>query len=200
MNLVSPTPYIPQIARALIKAKNRGLALPVVFNSGGYESVEALRIMDGLVDIYMPDYKFFDPVLSLHLAHAADYAKKAEKALEEMYRQVQNPIWSANTLQKGLLIRHLILPNQTRDSIAVLDRIYQLFGKNGSVLSLMRQYTPIYKANNIPELSRPITTLEYQRVVKHAEKLGFTSLITQSKASATSDYIPDFQIFEEFSS
>ena len=168
-----------------------------MFNSGGYESVETLKRLDGLVDIYLPDFKFLNPTLSKLLAGASDYSEICTLALKEMHRQTGRPVWNEEKLEKGIIIRHLILPGQTKDSIFILDKIHSLFSKSGVVLSLLRQYTPCHKAKNIKGLDRKLTTLEYQKVLSHAEKIGFSYLFTQERSSAEEEFIPDFTVFSD---
>ena len=195
INLVSPTPHLNVLIPALKRAKEEGLMIPVVLNSGGYESADTLKRLDGLIDIYLPDFKFFDPSLSQKLCGAKDYAEKCMEALKEMYRQVGKVQWDGEKLKKGLMIRHLILPGNTADSIKILDKISDLFPKDEIVLSLMRQYTPCHKALKIPGLERKLTSLEYQKVLRRAEEIGFPFLYTQEKESASQDFIPDFSIY-----
>ncbi len=192
INLVSPTPHLFTLIPALEMAKTKGLSIPVLFNSGGYEEVESIRALDGLIDIYLPDFKFFDPALALKLARAKDYPEVAAKAIEEMQKQVGKPVWNGDLLASGVMIRHLILPGHTADSVNILKMISSLFKENKIVLSLLRQYTPTHHAAEIPGLNRPITTLEYKRVVQVAENYGFQWIYTQKKESVGTEFIPDF--------
>lgn len=197
INLVSPTPYLDTIIPALERAKAKGLAIPILFNSGGYESLDSLRKLNGLVDIYLPDFKFHSKELSERYAKARDYAGHALSAIQEMVRQVGSPVQSEEHLRKGVIIRHLVLPGASADSVMILRTLAEHFHRDEIILSLMRQYTPIFQAKSFPELSRKITSLEYNRVLKEAERLGFTNIYTQSAESIGDKYVPDFSVFDE---
>ena len=199
LNLVSPTPHFRVIIPALRKAKEKGLSLPVVLNSGGYEKKETLELLSGLVDIYLPDYKFFSPSLAKCYAGAEDYPAVCQSAIAEMHRQVGSPVWEGERLKKGVIVRHLILPGASKDSIAILKNLRDSFGKEGVVLSLLRQFTPLHRAMDFPSLSRRITSLEYQRVEQCARQLGFRWIYTQGKSSASEDFVPDFSSFSHLS-
>ncbi len=191
IDLVTGSHFIPQIARALQAIKG-DLRVPVVFNCSGYETPEALRLLSGLVDVYLPDFKFSDPALSARLCCAADYPSVAESALYEMYSQVGECVFDGEgKLLRGLVIRHLVLPNHTSDSLAVLDTLDRLFPKKSAVrLSLLRQFTPMPTCRE-SDLCRPLTTLEYNRVSRRAAELGFLGY-TQEKSSVGQDAIPVF--------
>ncbi len=195
INLVSPTPYTNDIITALKKAKKEGLSIPIVFNSGGFEKKETLELYSGLIDIYLPDFKFFSPSVSKRYAFAESYSLFCKESLLEMYRQVGPPVWEDGHLKKGLLIRHMILPGNTADSIEVLKCIREIFSPEEILLSLLRQYTPMPISENYPEISRPITSLEYQKVLRAAKDLGFENLYTQQKESVSTSFVPDFTIF-----
>ncbi len=197
IDLVSPTPHLEGLIPAIKKAKELGLEIPLVYNSGGYEKIETLKRLEGIIDIYMPDFKFYTEEEAFLLASAKDYADRANKAISEMHRQTGDPLFENNILKKGVLVRHLVLPGFTESSEKILEELYRMFGKDGIVLSLMRQYTPNHKALCHPKLKRKLTTLEYERVVKKADELGFSYVITQKKESATEDFIPDFTLFSE---
>lgn len=193
LDLVSPTPYLRTIVPALEKAKKSGLAIPVVYNTGSYEKAESLKILDGLVDIYLPDLKFYSSALSSRYAACRDYAEKAFTALDEMLRQAPRLVWKEpGKLGRGVIVRHLILPGQTNDSIALLSALAARAEPHSLILSLMRQYTPCHKAGEFPELNRKLTSLEYRKVVDRAFDLGFTNVYTQGKDSAGTELIPDF--------
>lgn len=195
INLVSPTPHLDHVVPALRKAKESGLTIPVLYNSGGYEKTETIAALSGLIDIYMPDFKFYTEEEARSFASASNYKETAEAAIAEMVRQLGSPVWEGDKLKSGVLVRHLVLPGHTKSSEGILERLCQRFGKDGIVLSLMRQYTPMHKAKDFPCLSRKLTTLEYDRVVKRANELGFSFVITQKKESAVEDFVPDFSDF-----
>jgi putative pyruvate formate lyase activating enzyme len=193
VNLVSPTHFTAQIAESLRRARDKGLSIPVVWNSGGYDSLEGLALVDGLVDIYMPDIKYIDAKYSQRYSQASDYFSVASKAVLEMYRQAGPAIIdSEGVMRGGLLIRHLVLPGGTRDSIAILNWIAENLDRKCVVVSLMSQYTPCHRSAKFPELNRRLTTLEYERVLEHFRKLGFRYGYCQGMEAAYGDYVPDF--------
>lgn len=172
INLVTPTHFVPQIVKALALAKEGGLRLPVVYNSGGYESLETLKLLAGIVDIYMPDAKYGDSENALKYSQAPDYFEISKTVLKEMHRQVGKLIIDEEGVaSRGLLIRHLVLPN----NLALTERVLKFIAEEispATYLSLMAQYHPAYKAVGIPELSRRLTREEYQSAVKIADQLG----------------------------
>jgi len=154
VNLVTPTVYIPQIKDAIILARGKGLKLPVVYNTSAYENVEALEMLDGLVDIYLPDLKYYDDTLATRYSGAKDYFFYATRAIMEMFRQVGEPRFDSDGIMTGgLMIRHLLLPGKVEDSKKVLDWIRDNL-PSGVYVNLMSQYTPYYKAVNYPELNK----------------------------------------------
>ena len=193
VNLVTPTHYTERLARLLEKLKPR-LAIPVVWNSGGYESAEALRRLDGLVDIYLPDFKYMSPELSAAYSAAPDYAERATEALLEMYRQVGRLTLDGQGIAtRGLLVRHLVLPGCRADSIAVLRHLVGILPTEDVTVSVMRQYTPDF-ALDCPykNLHRRVTDFEYASVLSEVERLGLVGY-SQGKDAATSAYTPDFE-------
>lgn len=196
INLVNPTHFVPQILRSLEAAKKRGLSLPIVYNSGGYERVETLRALDGAVDVYLPDVKFFDGELAKTLAAAPDYFNTAMNAVAEMIRQTGKPQFSeSGAMIKGVLVRHLILPWHHRDSAEIIKRLGERFG--GDILfSLMSQYTPFGKVKTDPALSklnRRITTFEYQKALAALYETDLKGY-TQERTSAQEEYTPIFDL------
>lgn len=194
INLVNPTHFTPQVIRALETAKRRGLSLPVVWNSGGYELPETLRLLEGLVDVYLPDVKYYSDELARRLSSAPDYFETAMAALDEMLRQTGAPVFSPEgLLLKGVVARHLVLPWEYRDSIEVITRLGRRFG--GKILfSLMSQYTPFGRVKTDPAFSRMnrrITTFEYQKALDAALEAGLTGYM-QEKSSAKEEYTPEF--------
>ena len=195
INLVTPTHYIPQIRDALILAKEQGLTLPIVYNTGGYETTEALQLLDGLVDIYLPDLKYYSSELSSKYSHATDYFEKATLALAEMYRQVGTPVFAEATgmMKRGMIVRHLILPGQTKDSKKVLRYLHETYGDN-IYISIMNQYTPLPHVAQIPELNRRVTAEEYDKVVNFALQIGIENAFIQEGETAEESFIPPFNI------
>ena len=171
INLVTPTHYLHQILKALYKAAQKGLSLPLVYNCGGYESVEIIKRLHGLVDIYMPDIKFFDPDACSKYLHAPDYGKVVREVVKEMHSQVGNLVLQKGLATRGLLIRHLIMPGWTDDAKKIVDFIAQEISSD-TYLNIMTQYRPYYRAQEFPEIARRPTTREYQEIRSHADTLG----------------------------
>ncbi len=168
INLVTPTPWVPQIVEALSLAQQNGLRIPIVYNCGGYESVETLKMLEGIIDIYMPDIKYGDNKKGEKYSKVPDYWDVVKKALKEMHRQVGDLIIENGIAKKGLLIRHLVLPNDLADSKKCLDFIINELSKN-SFVNIMDQYYPTYKANQYPELNRRITPKEFREAIAAAK-------------------------------
>ena len=192
INLVTATPYSSFLARTLKKVKG-SLHIPIVYNCGGYESVEAIKTLDGLVDIYLPDFKYFDDALAREYSSAPDYARIAGEAIVEMHRQVGKLELDENGIAKrGIIVRHLVLPGCREDSKRVLKYLSELLPAEEVTLSLMRQYTPDFASKNAPKnLKRRITSFEYTDVLEYALSLGFDGF-SQEKESAKKDFTPDF--------
>ena len=192
INLVTGTHYIPQIARALKLAKEEGLKIPVVYNTSGYEKTESLRMLNGLVDIYLPDMKYVSKELSKEYSNAPDYFDVASKALEEMVRQAGEAQFdNRGYMIKGVIVRHLVLPGSTKDSKAVLDYLWNTYGNN-IFISIMNQYTPMEQIKNHPLLSRKVTKREYSKVVDYALSLGWENAFIQEGETAMESFIPGF--------
>lgn len=192
INLVTPTPYAWQLAEVLEQAKPK-LQIPIVYNCGGFECVKALKRLDGLVDVYLPDCKYHASDLAARYSDAPHYFAVATKALSEMLRQVGKPQLDRDgMIQKGLILRHLVLPSHRADSTALLSALASEFGTDAFLLSLMSQYTPEFAQNcPYPALHRRVTSFEYDNVLSHAQALGFEGYF-QARRSATADYTPDF--------
>lgn len=192
INLVTGTHYIPQIARALNLAKEEGLRIPIVYNTSGYEKPESLHMLDGLVDIYLPDMKYVSKELSKEYSNAPDYFEVASKALEEMVRQAGEAQFdNRGYMTRGVIVRHLVLPGSTRDSKAVLDYLWDTYGNN-IFISIMNQYTPMEQIKNHPLLSRKVTKREYSKVVDYALSLGWENAFIQEGETAMESFIPGF--------
>ncbi len=192
INLVTPTHYAEQLIPVLEKIRPQ-LKIPVVWNSSGYENVDVLRKLEGLVDIYLPDFKYMSKALSESYSKAPDYAEIATNAVLEMYRQVGKNVFDENGLMKqGLIVRHLILPGCRKDSMEVVRHLAQILPTDGFKLSLMRQYTPEFALDTpYKNLHRRLTDFEYTSVVDEALRLGLDGY-TQGKDSATAQFTPDF--------
>ena len=196
INLVTATQYLPQVRRALDLARADGLALPIVYNTGGYETVAAVKALTGYVDIWLTDFKYADPALADRLSAAPDYPALAEAALRQMLLQTGAPVYDKEGfLQRGVIVRHLALPGCVQDSRAVLTTLAHLQQETGIpfVPSLMSQFTPFYKAAE-HGLGRRITTYEYRQVIDEAIRLGLTDGYMQEKSSAREEYTPPFDL------
>ena len=194
INLVSAGHFLPAVKKALILAKENGLTIPVVYNSSGYEKAEALKELDGLIDVYLPDIKYFSSELSKKYSQAENYFEVASKAVEEMYRQVGKYEFDENGIMtKGVIIRHLVLPSCRKDSKEILKFIKEKFGDN-VYISLLSQYTPMYKAKEFKEINRRITTFEYEDVIDYFFEIGLKNGYMQKRTSATSAYTPIFDL------
>ena len=193
INLVTPTHYALQLAEVLERVKP-SLGIPVVYNCGGYESIETLRRLDGLVDIYLTDLKYHSPDLATKYSAAPDYVEVAFAALREMLRQTGPCQFDGEgLLQQGVILRHLVLPGCRKDSIALLEAVARNFDIHALRLSLMNQYTPEFAEDApYPELHRRVTTFEYGSVLDRALELGFEGYF-QERSSATSAFTPNFQ-------
>ena len=194
INLVTAVHFIPHVTSALDIAKANGLSIPIVYNSSGYESEETLRKLRGYIDVYLPDYKYRSPVLAERFSKAKNYPDIAERALREMVSQTGPCVFDENgMIKKGVIVRHLVLPGHTDDSMAVLEYLRQTYGDR-IYISIMNQYTPVRKYEAYPELSRKLTTYEYGKVVKFAEKIGIRNGFLQSGETAKESFIPSFDI------
>lgn len=186
INLVNPTHYAKRLAKVLSRWKS---PVPIVYNSSGYEEVETLKALDGLIDIYLPDLKYIRAEKAMRYSKAADYFEKASAALLEMRRQVEDK-FDGDIMKSGMIIRHLILPQNTKSSIAVLDFIKSNFPN--TFVSLMAQYTPCGDLSEFPEINRKITKREYEKVVNYAFDNSFDKLFIQELSSADKSFIPKF--------
>ena len=214
IEFVTASQYIPTLAAVLAKMRNE-IKVPTVFNCGGYESVESLRMLDGLIDIYLPDIKYYSDELAARYSKAPHYFETALKAVREMIRQVGAPSYALDAynraveneisvgkdrlqndtaiLQKGVIIRHLVLPGCRQDSIRLLEKLAEEPGRDNFLISLMSQYTPFYKAKEIKELNRRVTSFEYDSVLDRARELGFNGFM-QERGSAKEEYTPAFDL------
>ena len=192
INLVTPTHFADKIAKALIKVKDK-LEIPVVYNTSGYERAETLEMLDGLVDVYMPDFKYFSGELAGSYSSAPDYFEVCSKAILEMFRQVgKYELDSDGMMRRGLLVRHLVLPACRRDSIEVFERLARLLPPSEILVSVMSQYTPEFAIGcGYKNLERRVTQFEYSSVTDEVLKLGFDGFF-QGRSSASSVYTPDF--------
>lgn len=191
VDLVTPTHFTPRVAEALRLARASGLSLPVVWNSGGYESVDTLAAVAGLIDVYMPDFKYFSPELSKKYSAAADYADRTAECIGYMYRVLGEARFDGGMMRRGVLVRHLVLPGCRRDSFDVLRRLAGIVPPAGIKISLMSQYSPEFYTGDDRVLRRRVTSFEYDSVVAEADRLGFDGYM-QARASSGTKYTPEF--------
>ena len=192
INLVSPTPFIPSVIRALDAVKHK-LGIPVVVNCGGYELCETVEMMNGYADIWLPDLKYFSPEASKKYSGASDYFDVAIKAIEAMQRQVGKPVFGDDgLLKRGVLVRHLLLPTLRHDSERVIRELGKVFPADGILLSLMSQYTPMYRAAEHREINRRVSTFEYNYVLGIARETGFDGY-SQERSAAQEEFVPRWE-------
>ena len=190
INLVNPTHFIPFIREALSEYKP---SIPVVYNTGGYDSVESLKSMEGLIDIYLPDIKYFDSDVSKKYSGCSNYFEYASEAVLEMQRQVKENVFENGIMKRGLIIRHLVLPKNTDQSVKILNWINENLTKE-TYISLMSQYTPCNRIYEYKELNRRIVSAEYSKVIKEFQRLGFKNGFMQERNSAEVEFIPKFDL------
>lgn len=194
INLVTPTHFVPHIITALETAKKLGLSIPVVYNTSAYEKTDTLKMLDGLVDIYLPDLKYQDSGLSERYSHAPDYFETATRAISEMVRQVGSPVFTDgedSMMKKGVIVRHLLLPGCEKDTRRILRYLHETY-KNDIYVSIMNQYTPLSQVKNIPELNRKISPREYEKIVDFAISIGIENGFIQEGDTASESFIPAF--------
>ncbi len=213
INLVTAAHFIPQVARALMTAKEQGLEIPVIYNSGGYEKVSSLRMLDGLIDVYLPDFKYFSPETAKQYSHAEDYPERAKAAIAEMVRQTGPPLFyqekentdmnerpgdnaqgkqktsSRELIRRGVIVRHLLLPGHVSEAKAIVSYLHQTYGSE-IILSLMNQYTPMPEMKEDSLLGRKTTRREYSRLIDHALEIGVEYGFIQEGETAKESFIP----------
>ncbi len=194
INLVTPTPYIPQIKSAIDLVRDK-MHIPFVANMGGYEKSETIKSLRGYIDIFLTDAKYKSSALSLKYSQAPDYFGHSINSLKEMLEIAPEPVFDEyGILTSGVIVRHLVLPNCRHDSIEILQELKERFGTERFLLSLMSQYTPTKNLTEFPEINRRITSFEYDSVVNEALRLGFTNAYVQEKSSAKEEYTPPFDL------
>ena len=204
INLVTAGHFLPQIIPALQIAKSHGLKIPVVYNTSAYEKKDAIRALDGLIDIYLPDLKYYSPALSAHWSSAPDYFAVAASSIAEMVRQCPQPLFADGTheldekndeddplMKSGVIVRHLVMPGQIKDSEKIIKYLYKTYG-NSVFISIMNQYTPMPQVKNDPILSRTVTDQEYNEVVDYAIRIGVENGFLQEGGTVSRSFIPDF--------
>lgn len=194
INLVTPTHFAPTVAGVIAKAVKGGLDLPIVYNTSSYDSVETLKLFDGLADIYLPDFKYYDASLAKKYSHAADYPTAAKLAVQEMVSQRGRAKFNSDGIMtSGVIVRHLILPGCTEDSKKVIEYLYKTYGDD-IYISIMNQYTPTdYLPSNF-QLNRKVTAEEYDEVIDYALSLGVENGFVQEGEAASESFIPDFDL------
>ena len=192
INLVTPGQYIPDIVWAVNDAKSRGMKLPIIYNTSGYENVTELKLLEGIVDVYLPDFKYMDSTLSARYSRAKDYPSVAKQALSEMVRQQPDVVIDDATglIQKGVIVRQLLLPGHVNDAKAVLKYLYDTYHDH-VYISMMSQFTPI-ALKDYPEINRTVTRREYERLVDYAIEIGITNAFIQEGDVAKDSFIPAF--------
>ena len=192
INLVTPGQYIPDIVWAVNDAKSRGMKLPIIYNTSGYENMTELKLLEGIVDVYLPDFKYMDSTLSARYSRAKDYPSVAKQALSEMVRQQPDVVIDDATglIQKGVIVRQLLLPGHVNDAKAVLKYLYDTYHDH-VYISMMSQFTPI-ALEDYPEINRTVTKREYERLVNYALEIGITNAFIQEGDVANDSFIPAF--------
>lgn len=192
INLVTPGQYIPDIVWVVNDAKSRGMKLPIIYNTSGYENVTELKLLEGIVDVYLPDFKYMDSTLSARYSRAKDYPSVAKQALSEMVRQQPDVVIDDATglIQKGVIVRQLLLPGHVNDAKAVLKYLYDTYHDH-VYISMMSQFTPI-ALKDYPEINRTVTRREYERLVDYALEIGITNAFIQEGDVAKDSFIPAF--------
>ena len=192
IDLVTPTHYVPQIIEALKIAKSKGLTIPILYNSNGYENVEIIELLRNYVDIFLPDLKYFDDKIAIKYSNAPDYFETASRAILKMFDVVGKVEFDENgQMKSGIIVRHLILPGQRRDSMKIVEWMYKTFGDD-IYISLMNQYTPMFKSAQYKELNRRLTTFEYDSVINYALELGVKKCYMQIGKTALKSFVPVF--------
>ncbi len=193
INLVTPTHYVPQIIEALNLAKSKGLSIPILYNTNGYDSLDTIKALDGLIDVYLPDYKYFSDKYAVNYSKAKDYTKNINAVISEMLRQVGTPQFDERgIIKKGVIVRHLMLPGLLFDSKKVIDDIFNSFG-NDVYISIMNQYTPMHRANEYPEINRVLNPNHYDSLIDYALSIGVTNGFIQDSGTNSETFVPSFK-------
>lgn len=192
INLVTPTHYTPEIIWAAERARRKGLSIPIVYNCSGYEKTETLKKLEGIIDIYLTDFKYMESETAARYSKAPDYPETARAALNEMVRQTGGAVFDEKgRMRRGVIVRHLLLPNHLKNAKAVVKYVYETYGDQ-VFLSLMNQYTPLPRMREWPELNRRVTRREYDRLVSYAISLGVENGFIQEGKTAEESFIPAF--------
>ena len=192
INLVTPTIYVPSIKKAIKKAKKEGLKIPIIYNTSSYENIKTIEMLNNDIDIYLPDLKYYDDNLSQKYSNTKNYFYHATKAIDEMYKQVGKPIIKNNVMEKGVIVRHLLLPGHLEDSKKIIKYLYDTY-KDNIYISIMNQYTPIKKLK-YENLNKTVSKKEYDELINYAIKLGVKNAFIQIGETQKKSFIPDFKI------
>ncbi len=193
INLVTPTHFLPHVTSSVAASRQKGLTVPIVYNTGGYERVEAVKALKDTVDIYLTDFKYFTSETAEKYSRASDYFPFASDALDEMVSQHPKPIIENGLMKKGVIIRHLLLPGHLIESKLLLKYLFQKYG-NSVFYSLMNQYTPVRPIAEYPNLNRTVTMREYNSLISYASRLGITNAFIQEGGTQKDSFIPDFDL------
>ena len=198
INLVTPDHYIPDVRKAVLQAKKLGIGIPFIYNCSGYVRAESLRLLESVVDVYLPDFKYWESETAIKYSKAPDYPMYAREAIEEMVRQVGACSFFENgMIEKGVIVRHLLLPGKVREAKKIVQYLYETYGDTIYV-SLMNQYTPGADAgerfSDFPQLQRKVTKREYDRLIQYALQLGVTNAFVQEGQTASESFIPSFDL------
>ena len=194
INIVTGTHFIPLIRDGIVKSKELGVTIPFVYNTSSYENVEALKELDGLIDIYLPDLKYYDNDISMKYSKCNNYFEYASNAIDEMYRQVGTYKIDNDLMKKGMIVRHLLLPGHLEDSKNIIKYLYDKY-KDNIYISIMNQYTPVNKTK-YDNLNRKVTDEEYDELINYALDLGIKNAFIQEGETQSESFIPDFDIFD----
>jgi putative pyruvate formate lyase activating enzyme len=192
INLVTPSHYVPQIVKGISIAREKGLILPIVYNCSGYEKVETLQLLDGIISVYLPDFKYMSSDIAEKYSNCSNYFEVASKAIAEMVRQVEEPTFNqSGMMTKGVIVRHLTLPGYLQDSKNIIKYLYETFGDT-IYISIMNQYTPLPQVEKYPEINRRIAREEYDELVDYAIEIGVENGFIQEGETASESFIPEF--------
>lgn len=192
INLVTPTHFVPLIIEGLKLAKEKGLTIPIVYNTSGYENVDTIKMLDGLIDIYLPDLKYYNDEYAIKYSHAPNYFNIASQAISEMFKQVGKPKFDKNGMMtKGIIVRHMMMPNLLEDTKKILDYLYQTY-HHDIYISIMNQYTPIKHFEHFTELNNKVNENDYDEIINYALDLGIEKAFIQEGETALDSFIPDF--------
>ena len=194
INLVTPTHYVPQIIKALDIAKNNGLIIPILYNTNSYDSLETIKSLNGYIDVYLPDFKYFNDKYAFKYSSAKNYAENAIKVIDEMLNQTGSPKFDdKGRIIKGVIVRHLMLPGLLFDSKKVIDTLYERYGDD-IFISIMNQYVPMFNASKYPEINKKLNPKHYDSLVNYAAELGVKNGFIQEEGANTDSYTPDFNL------